>query len=53
MTYETIVPGQFRSVMNLITALSSENDQEKVQLYIVDSTGTRQDFERTITVKRE
>ena len=53
VTYETIAPGQFISIMNLITALSSENDQEKVQLYIVDSNGTRQDFEKTITVKRK
>ena len=52
-TFDTVSFGVFRSVMNVITEFELTDDQEKVEFYLIPAypTWTRQDFEKTITIK--
>ena len=52
-TFETVSVGVFRSVMNIITEFELSDDQENVEFYLIPAypNGTRQDFNKTITIK--
>ena len=55
LTYETVSTDVFRSSINIRTGLELSDDQELVEFYLIPAypSGTRQDFNVTITVKRQ
>ena len=55
LTYETVTTGVFRSSINIRNGLELIDDQELVEFYLIPAypSGTRQDFNVTITVKRQ
>ena len=55
LTYETVSTDVFRSSINIRTGFDLSDDQELVEFYLIPAypSGTRQDFNVTITVKRQ